>query len=148
MVLMAEVDSDYRFIAIDVGAYGKDSDSNIFNNWIFAKMKEDKTLNLPEPTNLPGNNGPLVPYVFLGDKAFPLTEIFLKPYSRCNLNNKRRIFNYRLSRTRRGVECAFGILSNKWNIFNTCMAIPPGYAVLVTKTECVLHNFCTKPGWI
>lgn len=44
---MAVVDSDYRFIAVDVGAYGKDSDSNIFNNWGFGKKLKQNTLNLP-----------------------------------------------------------------------------------------------------
>nr|CAH7733263.1 unnamed protein product [Callosobruchus chinensis] len=37
VVLLAVVDSEYRFIAVDVGAYGRDSDSNIFNNWNFGK---------------------------------------------------------------------------------------------------------------
>lgn len=31
-VLLALVGADWRFIAIDVGAYGKDSDGGIFNN--------------------------------------------------------------------------------------------------------------------
>lgn len=144
IVLMAVVDSDYRFIAVDVGAYGRDSDSNIFNNWVFGQKLKENRLNLPEPKPLPGNNGPPLPYVFLGDEAFPLNNNFLKPYPRCNLNNQRRIFNYRLSRSRRIVECAFGILSNKWRIFHTNMTIPPDYAVLVTKTACVLHNFVRK----
>nr|CAH7733261.1 unnamed protein product [Callosobruchus chinensis] len=106
VVLLAVVDSEYRFIAVDVGAYGRDSDSS--------------------------------------DEAFPLNNNFMKPYPRSNLNTQRRIFNYRLSRSRRVVECAFGILSNKWRIFHTSMTIPPDFAVLVTKTACVLHNFVRR----
>lgn len=144
IVLMAVVDADLRFIAIDVGAFGRDSDSNIFKNWAFGKMLQENRLNLPEAKPLPGSNGPPLPFVFLGDEAFPLNNNFLKPYPRQNLNNQRRIFNYRLSRARRIVECAFGILSNKWRIFHTSMTIPPDFAVLITKTACVLHNFVRR----
>ncbi|GBP51333.1 hypothetical protein EVAR_34119_1 [Eumeta japonica] len=51
-------DSDYRFIAIDVGAFGRDSDSNIFNNWVYGKRLEENRLNLLEAKHLPGSNGP------------------------------------------------------------------------------------------
>lgn len=143
IVLLAVVDSDYRFLAIDVGAYGKDSDSNIFNNWTFAKMLKQNQLNIPGLTELPNAEGVKLPHVFLGDEAFSLNTNFMRPYPRSSLttNTQRRIFNYRLSRARRVVECAFGILSNKWRIFHTNMTIPPDFAMLVTKTACVLHNY-------
>jgi len=41
---------------------------------------ENKTLNLPDQQPLPGRNIP-IPYVFIGDKAFPLGENLMKPYS-------------------------------------------------------------------
>lgn len=141
IVLLAVVDADYRFIAIDVGAYGKESDSSIFNDWTFGKKMAKNELNLPSPKALPHTDLPPLPYVFLGDEAFPLKTNFLRPYPRTNLNQQRRVFNYRLSRARRLVECTFGILSNKWRVFHTSMTIPPDFAVLVTKTACVLHNF-------
>nr|CAH7719015.1 unnamed protein product [Callosobruchus chinensis]CAH7733013.1 unnamed protein product [Callosobruchus chinensis]CAH7753395.1 unnamed protein product [Callosobruchus chinensis] len=144
VVLLAVVDSEYRFIAVDVGAYGRDSDSNIFNNWNFGKKLTQNRLNMPETKPLPNTNDTPLPFVFLGDEAFPLNNNFMKPYPRSNLNTQRRIFNYRLSRSRRVVECAFGILSNKWRIFHTSMTIPPDFAVLVTKTACVLHNFVRR----
>nr|CAI5861399.1 unnamed protein product [Callosobruchus analis] len=127
------VDSDYRFIAVDVGAYGRDSDSNIFNKWTFGRKLAQNCLNMPEAKPLPNTNDTPLPYMFLGNEAFPLNNNFMKPYPRSNLNTQRRIFNYRLSRSRRTVECAFGILSNKWRIFHTSMTIPPDFAVLVTK---------------
>lgn len=110
---------------------------------LLKKLTEDR-LNLPEDQTLPGTNGPAMPYVFVGDEAFPIGNHFLRPFPRSNLNTKKRIFNYRLSSARRLVECAFGILSNKWRIFHTAMTIPPDFAVLVTKAACVLHNFVRR----
>lgn len=80
----------------------------------------NKTLNLPDSKPLPnfGNNTP-VPHVFVDDEAFAMSHHVIRPYSRQNLDNKKRVFNYRLSRARRFVECAFGILANKWRVFHT-----------------------------
>lgn len=141
IVLLAVVDVDYRFIAVDVGAYGRESDSTIFNNWTFGKKLANNDLNLPSPKPLPNTDSPSLPYVFVGDEAFPLNTNFIRPYPRNNLNLPRRILNYRLSRARRHVECTFGILSNKWRIFHTSMTISPDFAVLVVKAACALHNF-------
>jgi hypothetical protein len=38
------------------------------------------------------------------------------------------------------VECAFGILSNKWRIFQLPLNVRPDFAVDIVKA-CVLHNF-------
>jgi hypothetical protein len=38
------------------------------------------------------------------------------------------------------VECTFGILSNKWRIFQLPLYVSPDFAV-VNVNACVLHNF-------
>nr|CAI5857216.1 unnamed protein product [Callosobruchus analis] len=40
----------------------------------------------------------------------------MRPYPSGNLNVEKTIFNKRLSRARVIIECAFAILSNKWNV--------------------------------
>ncbi|XP_071581738.1 uncharacterized protein [Temnothorax nylanderi] len=106
IVLMAVVDSEYIFRYIDVGALGRNSDGGIFQNSSLKRAIDGKLLNLPEN------------FFFVGDDAFPLKLYLLKPYSRSDsLNVKKLIFNYRLSRARRIVENAFGILANRFQVF-------------------------------
>lgn len=57
------------------------------------------------------------------------------------MTQNKRIFNYRLSRARRYVECAFGILSNKWRIFHRPINLKPDFAIDIVKACVVLHNF-------
>lgn len=56
------------------------------------------------------------------------------------LTNEKRIFNYRLSRARRTVENAFGILSSVWRVFSTTILLSPEKVTKVILTCCVLHN--------
>lgn len=118
LVLMAIADSNYRFIYANIGRYGKNCDSAIFKrsalwNWIVTERHQ-----IPEPKCLPGIDNSNVPYFFVGDEAFALHKHLLRPFGGSNLTTEKRIFNYRLSRARRYVECTFGILSNKWRIFH------------------------------
>jgi hypothetical protein len=66
---------------------------------------------------LPGTTC-LAPHVFVGDNAFLLKTYLMRPYPRSQSNGDsvKSIFNYGLSRARRVVENAFGILSQKFKI--------------------------------
>lgn len=56
-------------------------------------------------------------------------------------NNLHKIFNYRLSRARRVVENAFGILLQKFRIYDRRLNLKPDFAQIVILTTCILHNF-------
>ena len=58
-----------------------------------------------------------VPFTFIADDAFLLTDRCLKPYSRRSLGDIKRIFGYRLSRFRRVSENGFGIWSSRFRLF-------------------------------
>lgn len=107
-------------------------------------MKYD-TFDTPEPAILPGSNI-LLPHIFLGDEAFPLQENLLKPYSRDqSLSDKTKaIFNYRLSRARRIVENAFGILTQNFRIYNTPMHLDIHVIEDLVTVTCILHNLILK----
>ena len=111
VVLLAVVDADYKFLYIDVGCNGRISDGGVFRNSTLSTALEQNTLNIPPPKPLPGKTQP-IPYMIVADDAFPLKEYIQKPYSQIGLTIEKRIFNYRLSRARRIVENAFGILVN------------------------------------
>ncbi|RVE47831.1 hypothetical protein evm_007586 [Chilo suppressalis] len=125
MVLMAIVDARYRFILADFGTNGRVSDGGVLQNTKFFKKLQNKKLNIPNPENIESSSRCL-PYVFVTDDAFPLRADMLKPYRQADLNNyEKKIFNYRLSRARRIVENAFGILSSRFRIYHTKINIEP-----------------------
>uniref|UniRef100_A0A8C5QRJ7 DDE Tnp4 domain-containing protein n=1 Tax=Leptobrachium leishanense TaxID=445787 RepID=A0A8C5QRJ7_9ANUR len=95
--LLAVADANYNFVYVDVGSYGKDSDSTLFRNSTLWDELESGTLHIPRPAPLPGSDV-AVPYAFVGDEAFGLSTHLLRPYSGTHLTVRKRVFNYRLSR--------------------------------------------------
>lgn len=135
---MAVVDNKYKFIYIFVGSYGRESD--LTKSASIGKRLDEGSLNLPRPEPINANTKSL-PYVFIADEAFGLTTNVMCPYGGKNLTVSSRLYNYRHCRARRCVECAFGILSNKWRIFHKVMACDVKLAVNIVKVCCALHNF-------
>lgn len=130
IVLLAIADADYNFSFVYITAYGKDCDSSVFQNTEFWRRLLNNKLDIPEARAITLEIGLKVPYVFLSDNAFSINEHILKDFSNHNLNIKQRVFNYRLHRARRYVECAFGILSYYIQRFcRTC--ILPNHVIFV-----------------
>jgi hypothetical protein len=80
-VLMATVDADYKFITVDVGSMGRFSDGSIFSSSVLANKLNEQTLQIPPPALLPIFEQPL-PYVFVGDDAFTLSNNLMRPYQK------------------------------------------------------------------
>ncbi|XP_030749371.1 protein ALP1-like [Sitophilus oryzae] len=142
IVLLAFVDAHCKFIAIDVGAYGRNSDGGIFANSAIGKKLLKNTLDLPQDKSLPGTNE-IMPHVFVGDEAFPLQKHVMRPYPGNEILNNEdvKIYNYRLSRARRVSENAFGILTKRFRIYQRRLQIIPEHLDKVVLATCCLHNF-------
>jgi len=138
--LLAVVDSQYRFLYVDAGCQGRIGDAGVFANSTLCTALATNSLHIPEPETIPSTDT-TVPYVLVADDAFPLTPCIMKPYAHRGQNQQQRIFNYRLSRARRTVENAFGILSARFRVFRGPLEINPQRATDVVMAATVLHNY-------
>lgn len=143
IVLQAVADADYKFIAIEVGGAGRQSDGGTFTASTLYKLLESNAFNVPEPQCFPGS---LIvsPCVLIGDEAYPLKTYLMRPYPRTNLTLEKIAFNERLSRARKCVECTFGILRAKWRILAKEIETNEDVAISIIKAACMLHNFVRK----
>lgn len=126
---------------MDIGAYGAEGDVHIFRNSKFGKDILNDCQDFPDDTNV---NGVKLPFFYIGDDAFPLCKRLMKPFAQKGLSDEERIFNYRLSRGRRCIENAFGIMSSKWLILRKTMFCSPDRAAKIIIACCVLHNYLLK----
>ena len=114
---LAVCDAHYRFTLVDIGDNGCHSDGGVLTNSDFGQALKNGALSIPSDRPLTGTTRPNLPYVFVGDEAFPLKMNMLRPYPGKNLPEREAIFNYRLSRARRIIENSFGILASRWRLF-------------------------------
>lgn len=116
-------------------------DGGIFQHCTLRRAIEDGTITFPPPAPLPGDDSDVpIPYALVGDDAFPLRSWLMKPLSLRQMGDEARIFNYRLSRARRVVENAFGILSQRFRCLRNVMEQHPDNVTKIVQACCVLHN--------
>lgn len=139
--MLAVADSQYRFLYIDVGSEGKASDGGV---WARTQLQYDMNdpsnpLNIPPPQQIEGMEEGL-PMYLVGDDAFPLRHNLMKPFPQVNMSLRQRVFNYRLSRCRRVVENAFGILTTKFRLFRQELSMRPESCEVIISAAVVIHN--------
>ena len=142
IVLLAVVDANYKFLWYKLGDNGRQNDAGIYGASGIASALQDNTLDFPAPSPIRDHGDSIaVPYMLIGDDAFPLKTTLMKPYPQRGPTDSQVIFNYRLSRARRVVENAFGILVNRFCVLSHCMNLEPHNAAIVTESCIALHNF-------
>nr|XP_034174772.1 putative nuclease HARBI1 [Osmia lignaria] len=127
LVLLAVADHESRFLYIDIGRNGVMSDGGVFGSSALHPALEGGML--PEG------------HCFVGDDAFPLKPYLLKLYKGTQLSRGQKIFNYRLSRARRTVESAFGILASRFRILYTRIPCALSTVDKIVMACCALHNW-------
>jgi hypothetical protein len=110
----------------------------IYNDAQLKECAENGTLGLPVPEPLL-NHTQDVPYFFIGDDAIGLRPSMTKPYGYIGLQNDECI-NNRLSRAKKAVENAFGILASRFQVLLTTMQHEPSTVQLIVKACLILHN--------
>lgn len=141
IVLLALVDANCKFIYVDIGSYGKEGDSGIFSKSELGKQIENGIFPFPDDATLPGSNI-FFPHFLIGDGGFKLLPRLMKPYpnAQSEIDAEKRQYNYRLSRARRTVESAFGMLSNTFRVFHTPIMLKTSTIDYVILATCCLHN--------
>ncbi|XP_062556435.1 uncharacterized protein LOC134221259 [Armigeres subalbatus] len=140
-VLQAVADANSKFLMVEIGGYGKQSDAGTFSSSDMYQLLIKGKLNVPPDALLPDNELTMkMPYVFVGDEAYPLVRHLIRPYPRNQLTTSLAYFNSRLSRARKCVECAFGIMSSKWRILLKPIETSPKLGDDIVKAICILHN--------
>lgn len=145
-VLLACCDADGLFTIIEPGFAGRNSDGGIFKACAMNYWLTHGGLDIPSPSPLVyDETNTEFPYYFVAEEAFPLSRNVLRPYSSRNLDNVKRIFNYRLSRGRKTIECAFGMAAEKFAVLNGPIRCRDPVTVNnIVKAACILHNFVRK----
>ncbi|KAG8234677.1 hypothetical protein J437_LFUL015155 [Ladona fulva] len=120
-------------------AMAKQSDGGTFRTSGMYQMLQDGALKIPKVKCLPLTNKE-VPFVFLGDDAYPLLEHVMKPYNNENLLPDEEMYDKRHSGVWKPVECSFGILYSKWRIFSKAIETGETTADNIIKCCCISQN--------
>ncbi|CAM5075807.1 unnamed protein product [Natator depressus] len=142
MVLQALVDHKRRFTNINVGWPGTVHDTRVFrNSGLFKQLQEG--IYFPDQKITAGDAE--MPVVIFGDPAYPLMPWLMKSYTG-TLDSSKELFNYRLSKCRMVVECAFGCLKGRWRSLLTRSDLSKTNIPIVIAVCCMLHNLCESKG--
>ncbi|XP_046844884.1 putative nuclease HARBI1 [Xenia sp. Carnegie-2017] len=136
IVLLAIADAKAKFISFDLGAPGNQSDGGIFKDSHLKNIC--KTCYFPQAEELRDTLLP-IPYFLLGDEAFALNENLMQPYPHQTAIGDEKVFNYRLSRARRIVENAFGLMCSRFRCLLRTLELDVSHAMQVVRACMALH---------
>ena len=143
VIMQAVVNHDYRFLNISVGHCGKHHDGYVLqHSALFDKATSGQLI----PDWYQEINGVNVPLYFVGDPAYPLLPWLMKGFPTTGLTEAQKYFNYRQSRARMVVECAFGRLKGRWRFILKRLDHHITSVPRSVKASCIVHNICEVHG--
>eukprot|EP00644_Phytophthora_capsici_P018797 jgi/Phyca11/132225/e_gw1.143.13.1 len=125
--VQAMCDASCKFTGYSFNSPGKVSDSVALKKWRICTDFE----------KLPFG------YFVIGDNAYTLAPSMLVPFTKPEIKSPEHSdYNFYLSQLRIRIEMAFGLLVNKWRIFQRALVVDYVHTGLVIKTCMKLHNYC------
>ena len=96
---------------------------------------------LTEGTGLPDG------YCLYGDNAYANEMYMAVPFPNTSSGPK-DAYNYYQSQVRINIECAFGVLTNRWHLLKSPLSanIPINHMNALLSCLCKIHNFCIDNG--
>ena len=129
--IQACCDAHCRFVYFSAGHPGSTNDSIAHRHSPFPDMLEKL---------------PLRKYI-IADNAYNATEHLITPFCGVNKNDKAKdAFNYYLSQCRIRIECTFGRLVNKFQIFKRPLRCSVHNSTRMVYAATRLHNWCINHG--
>lgn len=137
IVMQAVVDSNGRFLDIDVRWPGRTNDATIFRASRFYQYFPLLYHNRRRLIN-----GVSVPLYVVGDSAYPLSAFCLKKYVAGPVaqDNQNAAYDLAVTRARVVVENAFSRFKGRWSCMKR-LRVAATYAAEVTSACAVLHNY-------
>ena len=129
--MQAICDASRRFIWYCCKSAGSTHDSTAFVSTVLYDRLKTGLLNLAATG-----------YFLIGDEAYALDDFIMVPFSGTDLEEFKDSFNYYASQLRINIECAFGMLVNKWRILTAALPYKMFNNIMVIRTCLHLHNYC------
>ncbi|KAJ8872371.1 hypothetical protein PR048_025975 [Dryococelus australis] len=138
IVLHAVAAQDYTFVAVDIGAYCKESDGGIFASSNLFRQLQNGALKTNLKKCLPGSDITL-PHIIIGDDAYILKPYPMRLYPARNLGFEEEIYNKCLTTARQVAVCAIDIMTSKQHLLTKVTDINP------KRADCIItvHMFST-----
>ena len=142
-IIQAVVNGKKLFLDFACGYPGSMHDGRVLRrSRIFRKAEQREILTTPT-VNVSGRE--IGPYL-VGDSAYPLSPWLMKPFPEGTRDPDEIRFNKELSSARVKVECAFGVLKNRWRILIKRFDSSVDFAIRCAVACAVLHNICLRNG--
>lgn len=138
IVLQAIVDDQYLFRNVSCKMPGSCHDREALYHSSFYKNVDNL---MPKGNKVV--DGCNIPYMILGDPAYPLLPWLLKNYDYdFHISPEKDSFNVHLNKGRVVVENAFGRLKARWRILCRASFLNHSFMPIVVVACCILHNIC------